>query len=188
MYCVYSSTAVIARGFWVHIGSIPWATSNRQTSQLALRRRASRTARNLLLLCRTDSDPSTTAWLNPLSLGSKIDQPPKKCLSRAQPPSDFRDTSHRLHGRRFSLAQGQQRCARSSLCALPRRRGAMTQGVWSVVKKLKKNKRCDVRSSNTAVFCPKICYLSGNFLLRLGWPFLAFNLRNCDFVSDSVFF
>ena len=42
-----SCTAVIAHGFWAHIGSIPWATSNRQTSQLALRRGASRTARNL---------------------------------------------------------------------------------------------------------------------------------------------
>ena len=138
---VRSGTAAIAHGFWAHIGSIPWATSNRQTSQLALRRRASRTARNLLLLCRTDSDPSTTAWLNPLSLGSKIDQPPKKCLSRAQPPSDFRDTSHRLHGQRFSLAQGQQRCARSNLCALLRRLGAMTQGVGSFGQKLK-NRMC----------------------------------------------
>ena len=44
---VHSSTTVIAHGFWAHIGSIPWATSNRQTSQLALRRGASRTARNL---------------------------------------------------------------------------------------------------------------------------------------------
>ena len=44
---VHSSTAAIAHGFWVHIGSIPWATSNRQTSQLALQRGASRTARNL---------------------------------------------------------------------------------------------------------------------------------------------
>ena len=44
---VHSNTAVIAHGFWVHIGSIPWVTSNRQTSQLALRRGASRTARNL---------------------------------------------------------------------------------------------------------------------------------------------
>ena len=44
---VHSSTAVIAHGFWVHIGSIPWATSNRQTPQLALRRGASRTDRNL---------------------------------------------------------------------------------------------------------------------------------------------
>ena len=44
---VHSSTAVIAHGFWAHIGSIPWATSNRQTSQPALRRGASRTARNL---------------------------------------------------------------------------------------------------------------------------------------------
>ena len=44
---VHSSTAVIAHGFWAHIGSMPWATSNRQTSQLALRRGASQTARNL---------------------------------------------------------------------------------------------------------------------------------------------
>ena len=41
------NTVVIAHGFWAHIGFIPWATSNRQTSQLALRRGASRTARNL---------------------------------------------------------------------------------------------------------------------------------------------
>ena len=46
-----------------------------------------------LLLCRTASDPSTTAWLNPLSFGSKIDQPPKKCPSWAQPSSDFRDAT-----------------------------------------------------------------------------------------------
>ena len=47
--------------------------------------------------------------------GSKIDQPQKECPSRAQPPSDFGDTSHRLHGRRFSHAQAKQRCARSKL-------------------------------------------------------------------------
>ena len=46
-----------------------------------------------LLLCRTASDPSITAWLNPLSFGSKIDEPPKKCPSWAQPSSDFRDTT-----------------------------------------------------------------------------------------------
>ena len=62
----------------------------------------------------------------------------KKGPYRAQPPSDFRDTSHRFHGRRFSLAQGQQRCARPNLCALLRRLGAMTQGVWSFVQKQKK--------------------------------------------------
>ena len=101
---VHSITAVIAHGLWAHIGSIPWATSNRQTSQLALRRGASRTARS-----RFTPLPyrPTTAWLDPLSLGSKIDQPQKECPSRAQPPSDLRDTSHRLHGRFFSLAQGQ---------------------------------------------------------------------------------
>ena len=44
---VHSSTAVIAHGFWVHIRSIPWATSNRQTCQLGLRRGSSRTARNV---------------------------------------------------------------------------------------------------------------------------------------------
>ena len=31
-----------------------------------------------LLLCRTAAEPSTAAWLNPLSLGSKIDQPQEK--------------------------------------------------------------------------------------------------------------
>ena len=53
LYCCctqHSSTAVIAHGFRAHIGYIPWATSNRQTSQLALRRGASRTARNLFTL------------------------------------------------------------------------------------------------------------------------------------------
>ena len=45
---VHSSTAVIADGFWAHIGSIPSATSNLQSFQLALLRRgASRTARIL---------------------------------------------------------------------------------------------------------------------------------------------
>ena len=39
-----------------------------------------------LLLCRTAaSDPFTTAWLNPMSMGSKIDQPQKECPCRAQP-------------------------------------------------------------------------------------------------------
>ena len=47
---VHSSTAVIAHGFWAHIGSTPWATSNRQTSQLALRRGTSRTASDLFTL------------------------------------------------------------------------------------------------------------------------------------------
>ena len=44
---VHSSAAAIVHGFWAHIGSIPWATSNRQTSQLTLRRGESRTAGNL---------------------------------------------------------------------------------------------------------------------------------------------
>ena len=61
---------------------------------------------------------------------------------RAQPPSDSRDTNHRLHGPRLSLAQGQQRCAPSNLCALFRKLGAMTQGVWSFVEKRRK-RRCD---------------------------------------------
>ena len=34
---LYCCTPVITHEFWVHIGPIPWATSNRQTSQLALR-------------------------------------------------------------------------------------------------------------------------------------------------------
>ena len=38
---------IVAHGFSTHFRSIPWATSNRQTSQLALRRGVSRTARNL---------------------------------------------------------------------------------------------------------------------------------------------
>ena len=48
-YCtaVHISTAVIAHCFWAHIGSIPWATSSRRTSQLLLRREASLIARNI---------------------------------------------------------------------------------------------------------------------------------------------
>ena len=45
---LHISTAVIAHCFWAHIGSIPWATSSRRTSQLLLRRGASLIARNLL--------------------------------------------------------------------------------------------------------------------------------------------
>ena len=133
---VHSSTAVIAHGFWAHIESIPWTTSNRQTSKLALRRGGEERLELLvtfLLLGRTASDPSTTAWLNPLSSGSKIDQPQKKCPPRAQPPSDFRDTSHRLHGRRFSLAQEKQRYARSKLNSL------LSKCVHSV----QRTRRCD---------------------------------------------
>ena len=37
-------------------------------------------------------------------------------------------TSHRLHGQRFSLAQENQRCAKSTLCAVPRRLGAIMGG------------------------------------------------------------
>ena len=81
-----------------------------------------------LLLWRTASDPSTTAGLNPLSSVSKLDQPQKKCPSRAQ-PSDFRDTSNRLHGRRLSLA-------RSISCAVARRLGAITQRVVGALFKI----------------------------------------------------
>ena len=84
------------------------------------------------------SDPSTTAWLNRLSLGSKIDQPQKSAhLGRNRLP-----IPETLHGPRLSLAQGQQRCAPSNLCALFRKLGAMTQGVWNFAHKLKK-RRCD---------------------------------------------
>ena len=112
---------------------------------------------------RTASDPSTTAWLNPLSLGLKIDQPQKRVHldSRAQPPSDFRDSSHRLLGRRFFLAQGQQRCARSNLCALRRWLCVLTQAVWSFVQKLEKG-------GVTRAVQNRCFVLKGNFLLRLG--------------------
>ena len=143
-----------------------------------------------MLLCPTASDPFSTAGLNPLSLGQKIDQPQKTCPSRAQAPSDFRDASHRLHGRRFSLAQGQQRCARSNLCALLRTLRGKTQGVWSSVQILKKW-RCDEGCTRVAVRyyvlqCDRAC-LSGNFLLRLGQPFPVSNLRSCNFISDPGF-
>ena len=110
-----------------------------------------------LLLCSTSSDLSTTAWLNPMSSGSKIDQPQKECPSGVQPPSDFRDTRHRLHGRRFSLTQEQQRCARSNLCAVPRRLRAMTQGVC---KKQKKGgvMRAVTRVCCCSIFCPKMYF------------------------------
>ena len=95
-----------------------------------------------LLLCRTASDPSTTAWLNPLSFGLKIYQPQKISvhLGRNRLPTSEAPHSHRLHGRRFSLGHGQQRRTRSNLCVLPRRLGAMTQGVCcSFVRKLEKD-------------------------------------------------
>ena len=86
--------AVIAHGFWAHIGSIPWATSNRQTSQLALRRGASRTARNLFTPSRTASDPSTTAgsirclWVQKsISHKVSISSATAFRLSRHQPPA-----------------------------------------------------------------------------------------------------
>ena len=88
-----------------------------------------------LLICRTAFDPFTTALLHSMSLGSNINHP-QKSPSRAPPPSDFRDTNHWLHGRRLSLAEGQQRCARTRV--LCRRLGAITQGAWSFVQKLKK--------------------------------------------------
>ena len=95
-----------------------------------------------LLLCRTASDPSTAAWLSPLSFGSKIYQPPKSVhLGRNRLPTSETPHSHRLHRRRFSLGQGQQRCTRPNLCALPRRLGAMTQGVCGFVQKLER--MCD---------------------------------------------
>ena len=72
-----------------------------------------------LLLCRTASDPSTTAWLNPLSLGSKIDRPQKGYPSRGQPPPDFQDTSHRLHGRLLSCTRAAAMRAIELVCSAP---------------------------------------------------------------------
>ena len=111
----------------------------------------------------------------------------KKCPSRAQPPCYFRGTIHRLHGRRLSLAQGQHRCARSNLYALPRRLGAMMmQGVWTFVQKLKNEVMRAVDVYCRSTFCPKKCYLNGNFLIRLGQPFPPFDVRNCHLISDSA--
>ena len=70
-----------AHGLWAHIGFIPWATSNRQTSKLALRRGESRNSLTFILLGRTASDPFTNAWLNPVSLASEVDQPKKVSIS-----------------------------------------------------------------------------------------------------------
>ena len=64
------------------------------------------------------------------------------CSSYITETTPTRDTIHRLHGRRFSLVQGQQRCARSNLCSVcPMDLGAMTLGVSSFVQKLKKRMR-----------------------------------------------
>ena len=64
-----------------------------------------------------------------LSVGSKIDHPQKNAHLGVQPPSDFRDTSNRLHGRRLSLA-------RSISCAVARRLGAITQRVVGALFKI----------------------------------------------------
>ena len=95
---------------------------------------------------------------------------------------------HRLHSRRFSIAKRQQRCARTRV--LCRRLGAMMRGVWSIVKKTRIG---GVTRAPRLCSCSWSCakshyrYLNGNFLLRLGWPFPAFNLRNGHFSSDSDF-
>ena len=114
-----SSNAIIAHRLWAHIGSIPWATSKSTASQLALWRGASinRTARNLFTpwprrfwpFHHRLAQSNWCVWVH------KSISHNKKCLSRARPPFDLRDTSHCwLHGRLFSLTQGQQRCARSN--------------------------------------------------------------------------
>ena len=118
-----SSTAVIAHGFWAQVGSILWATSTSIDLPVALRGGASRTARDLFTplphrhfrpfyhrLAQSDVFKFETR-----SASKKVS------ISGAQPPSDFRDTSHRLHGRRFSLAQEKQRCARREViyCCYP---------------------------------------------------------------------
>ena len=125
-------TSVLLYGFYVHIGSIPWATSNRQTSELALLRGAFRTARNHFTHLPHLRLPFYRPAQSPV-FGFRVESATEKVsISGA---TDFRDTSHRLHGRRFVLAQGRQR---SNLCAL----GATTPGVWSFVQKLER-KRCD---------------------------------------------
>ena len=53
---------------------------------------------------------------------------------------------------------------------LSRRLGAITQGVWTLVEELKKS-RCDDGCTllcSRSIFCPKLRYLSGKFLLTLG--------------------
>ena len=100
---VYRSAAAIAHGFWAHIMSPPridkppFSRWGGDRLELLV---------TFVVCCRTASDSSTAAWLNPLSLGLKIDQSQKMSNSDST-ASDFRDTSTPLNGRRVSLAQGQ---------------------------------------------------------------------------------
>ena len=51
----HSRSTVIAHRLWAHIGSIPWATSKSTSLPANVVARASKTARNLLLLGRAES-------------------------------------------------------------------------------------------------------------------------------------
>ena len=106
------------------LDSYPGTPRNRQASQLALWRGASRTARNLLILGRAASDPSTTAWRNPMSLGSKIDQPQqKKFISGA---TAFRLPRHQPLAPRptlLSYARAAAMCSIELVCCAPSTRG-----------------------------------------------------------------
>ena len=114
------------------LGPHPGPPRNRETSQLALRRGAARTvvfsAQNCFICLRavlvtffTPLPPRLWPLYHRLALSyvfgfENMSRPPKKKKrpSGAQPPPDLRDASHRLHGQRFSVAQGQQRRARSN--------------------------------------------------------------------------
>ena len=71
---VYRSAAAIAHGFWAHIRSPPridkppFSRWGGDRLELLV---------TFVVCCRTASDSSTAAWLNPLSLGLKIDQSQK---------------------------------------------------------------------------------------------------------------
>ena len=123
------STVVIADRWWAHIGPVPWATSRSTSLPVSvvangvycLKYFYSLTAPLLTLL------PPLGA-MRCLRVRKSISHD-KMCQSQTQTPPTPKGVSHWLHGRRFSLAQRRQRCARSNLCAVPRRLGAMTQGV-----------------------------------------------------------
>ena len=107
------------------------------------------------------------------------------CPSRAQAPSDFLDTHDWLHGRRCALAQERQRRARSHLCAVPRRLGALTQGVWSFVHKPHKT---GFDEGSTSMFLFDVLsnlirtYDSADSMLA----FLCFDLNNCELIFSFM--
>ena len=97
------------------VHTYPGPPRNRQTFQLALRQGGSRTAGPHRLW----SFYRRLAQSDVFGFGNRHPHTQKSVPSRAQPPSHVQRTSNQFHGRRVSLVQEQQRCARSNLCAVP---------------------------------------------------------------------